>query len=87
MEEKNYESVGEFKDKIKQLEEIIGYTFKDKSLLLAAITHRSFVAEYHKKIQDYEVLEFLGRFSCWMSFMTISLKFLLNISLGISKLY
>jgi len=49
MEEKNYEPVGEFIDKIKQLEQIIGYTFKDKSLLLAAITHRSFVAEYHKK--------------------------------------
>jgi len=60
MEEKNYEPVGEFIDKIKQLEQIIGYTFKDKSLLLAAITHRSFVAEYHKKIPDYEVLEFLG---------------------------
>jgi len=56
----NYEPVGEFIDKVKQLEQIIGYTFKDKSLLLAAMTHRSFVAEYHKKIPDYEVLEFLG---------------------------
>ncbi|MCX7761194.1 MAG: ribonuclease III [Hydrogenothermaceae bacterium] len=49
-----------FKDKIQSLEYKLGYTFKNKNLLLASITHRSFVAEYSKKIPDYEVLEFLG---------------------------
>ncbi|RMD47041.1 MAG: ribonuclease III [Aquificota bacterium] len=49
-----------FLGRINKLEEKIGYTFKDKSLPLSALTHRSFVAEYHRKIKDYEVLEFLG---------------------------
>ncbi|MEZ0324157.1 MAG: ribonuclease III [Hydrogenothermaceae bacterium] len=49
-----------FKDKIQALEQKLGYTFQNKNLLLASITHRSFVAEYYKKIPDYEVLEFLG---------------------------
>lgn len=47
-------------ERLENLEKSIGYAFKDKSLLLASITHRSFVAEYYRKIQDYEVLEFLG---------------------------
>ncbi|NPA57691.1 MAG: ribonuclease III [Aquificae bacterium] len=50
----------EFLDRIRALEERIGYTFKDKTLPLTALTHRSFAVEYHKKIPDYEVLEFLG---------------------------
>ena len=50
----------EFLDRIQKLEDKIGYIFKDKSLPLTALTHRSFVAEYPKKLKDYEVLEFLG---------------------------
>jgi ribonuclease-3 len=49
-----------FLERVEKLEKILGYTFNDKSLLLAAVTHRSFVAEYPKKLEDYEVLEFLG---------------------------
>ncbi|NPA53604.1 MAG: ribonuclease III [Aquificae bacterium] len=49
-----------FLDRIKKLEDKLGYTFKDKTLPLTALTHRSFVAEYPKKLKDYEVLEFLG---------------------------
>lgn len=47
-------------DKLDTLEKSLGYAFKDRSILLASITHRSFAAEYYKKIPDYEVLEFLG---------------------------
>ncbi|WP_051524445.1 ribonuclease III [Sulfurihydrogenibium subterraneum] len=50
----------EFLRRVEALEKLLDYNFKDKSLLLAAITHRSFVAEYPTKIKDYEVLEFLG---------------------------
>ncbi|WP_456384428.1 ribonuclease III [Persephonella sp.] len=50
----------EFLDRIKALEQRIGYTFKDKTLPLTALTHRSFAVEYHRKLADYEVLEFLG---------------------------
>lgn len=49
-----------FSDRLTALEERIGYQFKDRYLLLSSITHKSFTAEYFKKIQDYEVLEFLG---------------------------
>jgi ribonuclease-3 len=50
----------EFLERIKKLEEKLGYIFKDKNLPLTALTHSSFAAEYHKEIKDYEVLEFLG---------------------------
>ncbi len=50
----------EFIKRVKLLEERIGYTFNDKSLALSAITHKSFVSEYGEKLEDYEVLEFLG---------------------------
>ncbi|WP_297887116.1 ribonuclease III [Sulfurihydrogenibium sp.] len=50
----------EFLERVEKLEKLLNYSFNDKSLLLAAITHRSFVAEYPKKLKDYEVLEFLG---------------------------
>ncbi|WP_457640167.1 ribonuclease III [Persephonella sp.] len=56
----NSEIKKEFLDRVKALEERLGYQFKDKSLPLTALTHRSFAVEYHKKITDYEVLEFLG---------------------------
>ncbi|WP_029520563.1 ribonuclease III [Persephonella sp. IF05-L8] len=50
----------EFIDRVEKLEKILGYTFKDKSLPLTALTHRSYAVEYHREIPDYEVLEFLG---------------------------
>ncbi len=53
--------------KIKEAEEILGYTFKDKSLIFTALTHPSFanevnmyITEEEKKIKNYEKLEFLG---------------------------
>lgn len=46
---------------LKQLEEKIGYSFKDKALIKQALTHSSFANEQkiNKKL-DYERLEFLG---------------------------
>ncbi len=49
-----------FKERVEKLEKTLGYKFKDTSLLISSITHNSFVAEYDRGIQDYEVLEFLG---------------------------
>ncbi|RMA96176.1 ribonuclease III [Hydrogenothermus marinus] len=49
-----------FLKRIEKLEEILGYTFKNKEYPLTALTHSSFVSEYKKDIKDYEVLEFLG---------------------------
>ncbi len=44
-----------------ELEEIIGYEFKQKGLLRQALTHSSFANEKHmKKHSDNERLEFLG---------------------------
>lgn len=46
---------------VKMLEEKIGYEFKDKELLLTALTHASFKNEPDgKKRDDYERQEFLG---------------------------
>ena len=52
------------------LEDIIGYKFQNKSLLVQAITHKSFKENFNTmrdhqnsqdmKIDDYERLEFLG---------------------------
>lgn len=44
---------------IEQVEQIIGYTFRDKRLLVRALTHGSYVNE-HKNCESYEKLEFLG---------------------------
>lgn len=44
--------------KLKKLEERIGYRFKDFSLLETAMTHSSYAHE--RNIQSYERLEFLG---------------------------
>jgi ribonuclease-3 len=49
-----------FKEKIESLERLLDYKFKNPTLLVSSITHSSFVAEYDKGLQDYEVLEFLG---------------------------
>lgn len=48
-------------EKIERLEQIIGYTFKDKLLVKRALTHTSFANEQRiNKNGDYERLEFLG---------------------------
>lgn len=44
---------------IAEAEQIIGYTFINKSLLIRAFTHSSYANE-HKNFPDYERLEFLG---------------------------
>ena len=46
-------------DKIAKAEEILGYEFKDKPLLGAAITHPS-ALDREKSLYNYERLEFLG---------------------------
>lgn len=46
---------------IEELEEKIGYCFKDKALIRQALTHSSFVNEQRiNRKEDYERLEFLG---------------------------
>ena len=46
---------------ISRFEQLIGYTFRDKQLLIQAFTHSSFVNEQKiNKRPDYERLEFLG---------------------------
>lgn len=45
---------------IEQLEKRIGYVFQDKSLLLRALTHRSFSKKSSGKELHNETLEFLG---------------------------
>ena len=45
----------------KKLEQTIGYTFRDKSLLDMALRHSSYINEHHmKRIECNERLEFLG---------------------------
>lgn len=47
--------------KIQELEKIIGYEFKDKTLITRALTHSSYANEQKiNKTGDYERLEFLG---------------------------
>lgn len=47
--------------RLTELEEIIGYEFKQEGLLRQALTHSSFANEKHmKKLSDNERLEFLG---------------------------
>ena len=43
---------------LKNFEKEIGYTFKDKSLLVKALTHTSYA--YENKTESYERLEYLG---------------------------
>ena len=45
---------------MKDLQEIIGYTFKDPALLIEALTHSSYAHEQHKNMKYNERLEFLG---------------------------
>jgi ribonuclease III len=45
----------------RELEIIIGYSFRNRDLLLQALTHRSFVNEHEaEKLRNNESLEFLG---------------------------
>ena len=47
--------------KIKELEQMIGYTFRDPQMLLTAMCHSSYANEHHQKqMHDNERLEFLG---------------------------
>ena len=55
----NEEVLESHPDKIARAEEILGYEFKDKPLLGAAITHPS-ALDKEKTLYDYERLEFLG---------------------------
>ncbi|WP_051689323.1 ribonuclease III [Butyrivibrio sp. AE2032] len=46
---------------LSRFEKVIGYTFRDRALLVQALTHSSFVNEQKiNKKPDYERLEFLG---------------------------
>ena len=46
---------------LRDLEEVLGYRFKDEALLSQALTHRSFVNENEKEdLRNNESLEFLG---------------------------
>jgi len=53
-------------DKLRELQDRLGYAFRDPALMNAALTHRSFLHEQHlsdeerAQVQDYEALEFLG---------------------------
>src|SRR5258706_9864318 len=48
-------------DKLSELENKIGFSFKDRDLLIMALTHRSYLNENPKWSQDHnERLEFLG---------------------------
>ena len=45
---------------LKELQNVIGYEFKQEGLLRQALTHSSYANEKHKKQSDNERLEFLG---------------------------
>ncbi len=46
-------------EKLSELERKIGYTFREKNLLIEALTHPSYPGDGHN-VPDYERLEFLG---------------------------
>lgn len=48
------------KSDIAQLQKKLGYTFKDESLLIRALSHSSYVNENHSAGESNERLEFLG---------------------------
>ncbi len=51
----------QLKEKLASLEEAIGYSFKDKNLILLALTHSSYANENkQEKLKSNERLEFLG---------------------------
>ena len=59
----NNDKIDFFVDNIKSIEDVLGYTFRDKSLLVEAFTRTSFINEAKgsgEKRQPNEVLEFFG---------------------------
>lgn len=46
--------------RLDDLERRLGYRFRDRQLLITAMTHRSFANERPGEVEDNEVLEFLG---------------------------
>ncbi len=54
-------SVNNWKNKIKTLQDHIGYHFNDENILMEALTHSSFANEWkQKRLNNNERLEFLG---------------------------
>lgn len=47
-------------DSLEKLEDLIGYRFRNRQLLLEALTHSSYVQEAFPSVGDNEQLEFLG---------------------------
>lgn len=45
---------------LEELESLLGYRFRDRDLLLRALTHKSLRAETSEDVQHNELLEFLG---------------------------
>ncbi|MEW6569739.1 MAG: ribonuclease III [Nitrospirota bacterium] len=65
---------------ISEFEESLGYVFKNKKLLLEALTHRSFFHENPEKAESYnERLEFLG--DSVLGFVMVEYLFLLETQL------
>ncbi|WP_457567554.1 ribonuclease III [Desulfurobacterium sp.] len=52
--------LGFLSEKLKELEDKIGYRFKNRELLIRALTHTSYAFEKKEEVENYEVLEFLG---------------------------
>lgn len=51
----------EINEALQRLEQLLGITFKDKQLLLSAVTHRSYLNEHREATWEHnERLEFLG---------------------------
>ena len=68
-------------EKIEKLEQIIGYSFKDKLLVKRALTHTSFSNEQKiNKNGDYERLEFLG--DAVLELLSSEYIYLTNASMG-----
>lgn len=54
-------AIEEFRSKMKHIEQLLGYPFKNRDLLLLAFTHRSFINENRDLTETHnERLEFLG---------------------------
>ncbi len=68
-----------------ELEHALGYSFRNKQILMTALTHRSFLHENPGKASDYnERLEFLG--DSVLGFVIVEYLFLLNGSLSESTM-
>jgi dsRNA-specific ribonuclease len=65
------------------LEEMIGYSFKKKSLLLEAVTHGSYAADAQQR--SYEQLEFLG--DAILDYIIVTRMFQFNQAISNSRLH